>query len=192
MEERCQNLPQESGSPEDIPKAASDAPNDAQSLPQEPTIADQNGKDHPRDPKGSASGTKDAHGNEIEEEDEEENEDENNDDETEDNNSGTDDTDDDDNDDNNNQQGGEGAEEEEPEDSHTILVETDYANCPQRPPLLKIPSEDEDLDEASSKNPVHSSRAIIPHLNESVQQQHNLPAHEDRKEASPEHDHSMH
>ncbi|XP_019150662.1 PREDICTED: probable ATP-dependent helicase PF08_0048 [Ipomoea nil] len=149
-------------------------------------------EDHPRDPKGSASGTKDVHGNEIEEEDEEENEDDNNDDETEDDNSGTDDTDDDDNDDNNNQQGGESAEEEEPEDSHTILVETDYVNCPQRPPLLKIPSEDEDSDEASSKNPVHSSRAIIPHLNEFVQQQHNLPAHEDRKEASPEHGHSMH
>ncbi|XP_019150590.1 PREDICTED: glutamic acid-rich protein-like [Ipomoea nil] len=109
-------------------------------------IKAQMAEDHPRDPKGSASGTKDVHGNEIEEEDEEESEDENNEEENKDENN-----------------------DDETEDDNN-----------------------EDLDEASSKNPVHSSRAIIPQLNESVQQQHNLPAHEDRKEASPEHGHSMH
>ncbi|XP_019199691.1 PREDICTED: serine/threonine-protein kinase rio2-like [Ipomoea nil] len=116
-------------------------------MPAYPKLKPKMAEDHPRDPKGSASGTKDVHGNEIEERMKKKMKTITNDDETEDDNSGTDDTDDDDNDDNNNQQGGESAEEEEPEDSHTIL----QPNLPHDKTLKQLVKRVSDLEESSNK-----------------------------------------
>ncbi|XP_019151903.1 PREDICTED: uncharacterized protein LOC109148624 [Ipomoea nil] len=147
-------------------------------------------KEHQNDLNCNVSGTKDEHGQEIEEDESDMNEeDENDDDDIDDVNDDDDDIDDvndddddiddvndddddddaddehdDDDDDNDNDGnlGNAGVQGADSEDSDPILIGPDYDTFPQRSPLRKLPSDSDDPKEASNEHPEDLSRTIVP------------------------------